>query len=103
MIEYLIKRIDGADHGDWPIHRDRYPAILRPNTIPSEVVSGRGDHRIAVAGSEAGFSWEPAGFQVSFEGDLNQETAAQIVHEVAGNLEAAVNGRAEITQIADWE
>ena len=103
MIEYLVKRIDGEDHSDWPIHKDRYPEILRSNTMPPEQVSGWGHHRIAVAGVEVSFSWEQVGFHVSFEGDLDQETAAQIVSEIADNLEAAVDGRAEVTQIAGWE
>lgn len=103
MIECVIKRIDGEDHGDWPIHKDRYPDILRPNSMPSESVEGWGAHRIAVAGGEVSFSWEPVGFQVSFEGDLDQETAAKIVKEVTDNLAAAVDGRAEFIQIAGWE
>lgn len=103
MIEYLIKRMDGADPGDWPIHKDRYPDVLRPNTLPSRRISGWGNHRIEVAGVEVSFSWEPVGFQVAFEGEIDQEMAARIVTEVGDNLSAAVEGRAEVIQIGGWE
>ena len=103
MIEYLIKRADGEDHGDWPVHKDRYPDILRPNTTPPESVADWGDHRIKVADMEVSFSWEQVGFQVAFEGELDQETAARIVNEIADNLAAAVEGRAEIVQTGGWE
>lgn len=103
MIEYVIERADQLDASDWPIHKDRIGEFLQPNTLPSEVVAGWGNHRIRVAGVEVSFSWEPVGWHVSFEGDIDQGNAAQIVGEIADNLAAAVEGRAEVVQIGGWD
>ena len=103
MIEYLIKRVDGEDDGDWPIHKDRDQDILRPNTVASRSVSGWGNHRIEVADVEVSFSWESVGLQVVFEGELDQETAARIVKEIADNLADEVQGKAELIQIGGWD
>ncbi len=100
MIEYVIERADQADASDWPIHKDRIGEFLKPNTLPSEVVAGWGDHRIRVAGIEVSFSWEPVGWCAAFEGEIDQDTAAQIVGEIANNLAAAVEGEARVVQIS---
>ena len=86
MIEFVIERADRFDASDWPIHKDDIADVLHPNTRPWVVAEGWGHHRISVAGIEVAFSWEPVGWQVSFEGDIEQDTAAAIVAEIAQNL-----------------
>ena len=99
MNQHLIRRTDGEDGGDRPIHGNRFPDILRPNTMPSTAVDGMGDHPFDVTDVKASFSRELVGRQVTFCGASDQETAGRIVSEIAANLAAAVRGQAPNTQI----
>ena len=92
-MEFLIKRTDG----EWfDLHRNDYAKTLRPRTLPSEVVEGWGDHRIRVAGVEVSFAYELPGFQVAFEGDIDEATARQIVDEVLMNIAEVTGQKGEV-------
>jgi hypothetical protein len=95
--EYLIKRTDG----EWfDLHHDRFNEVLRPSTVPSEVVQGWGDHRIKVEGCELSFSYENAGIQVFFEGEgLPEELERRIVAEIASRIAGATGQKAAVVEL----
>ena len=83
IVEFLIRRT-GGEWFDLP--KSAYASTLKPRSVPSEVISGWGDHRIRVSGVEVSFSCEDPGFQVTFEGALPEAEAQRIVDEICRNV-----------------
>jgi len=81
--QMMLRRTD-ADWFDLP--KSRLAQVLRPRSIPSEVVAGGGTHRIRVSGIEISFSAEDPGWLISFEGDLLEADAQRIVDEICRNI-----------------
>ncbi len=98
MLEFVIRRTDSP----WfDLSYDAFPAVLRPNSIPSRPVAGWGDHRIEVEECEISFSDEIVGIQVSFECDtFNESLAWQIIREVCQNVVEAMGQPAEVVSIS---
>ena len=96
-MEYLIRSADG----EWfDLHVDRYAAALRPSSMPSRSVEGWGDHRIEVCGVEISFSYEDPGIQVTFEGELPEEVAHDLVTEILANITEVTGQRGRVIRIA---
>ena len=95
MIEYLLKRTDG----DWFRIGD-FKAVCQPRTIPFEQVDGWGNARIRIGSCEVAFSDEIAGIQVSFEGEIAEQLARQVVAEVLERITATSGQTGEIVQIS---
>lgn len=96
LVEYLIKRTDGR----WfDLHRDRNAEALRPTTFASRVIDGWGDHRILVEGVEIAFSYEDPGIHVSFEGEISERLADQIVAEICDNVIRVTGNQARVLPI----
>ena len=95
MIEFLVKRLDG-DWFDLPEDSDPY----RPITFPYKSLEGWGDNRIEVADCEISFSYEDPGIQVSFEGPIDENEAAQIAEEIRKRIQEVSGQQAELIRIA---
>jgi hypothetical protein len=92
MIEFLIRRTDG----EW---FDNAWSACNPKSFAYEVIPGWGNHRIRVLGVEVSISDEIVGYQVHFDGDVNEAAARQIVEEMRENLEAATGQRGEVVEL----
>jgi hypothetical protein len=97
MHEFLIRRIDG----EWfELHARRFAEVLRPTTMPSQPVSGWGDHRIEVDGEEISFSYEDPGIQVIFEtGKLAPDVALKIVHEICERITLLTGQQGRVVEL----
>jgi hypothetical protein len=83
--EFMLKINDGDG---WSERFDRYPELLRPATIPFELIPGWGSARILVDGAEISFSDEDFGFAVVFEsGGLTSKRAEEILRDICRNIE----------------
>ena len=92
MLEFLIRRTDG----EW---FDNAFSACNPKTFEYEVIPGWGNHRIRVLGVEVSISDEDPGFQVSFEGEIDEKIARQIVEEMRENLEAATGQKGRVVEL----
>ena len=85
MIEFLIQADDGRDL--WPaFHKDRNNDVLTPQDWDAVPIDGWGDHRVKIGAVEISFSGEEAGWQVSFEGEIDADRAAAIVATIAEQI-----------------
>lgn len=76
------------NESDWfELHKDDFLQVLRPYNFESELITGWGNHRIKTKNVEIAFSFEDPGIQVIFEGEIDGETADQIVDEILENIE----------------
>ena len=97
MMEFIIARTDGQY---WDLNYNQFPDVLHPNSVPWIRITGRGDDRIEVEGSEVSFSDEPPGIQVSFEtGNIEPEYALKLVLEILENVEKATGQHGEVIEI----
>jgi len=92
MREFLIRRTDG----EW---FDAGWTACNPKSFPYEVIPGWGNHRIRVLGVEVSISDEEPGYQVSFDGEIDEAVARQIVDEMRENLEAATGQKGRVVEI----
>ena len=92
MIEFLIRRTDG----EW---FDNAWSACNPKSFPCELVPGWGNHRIRVLGVEVSISDEEPGYQVSFDGEIDEATARRIVEEMRENLEAATGQKGRVVEL----
>lgn len=67
---------------------------------PVQVVPGWGDHRLRCGDTEISFSGEPVGWQVSIEGPMPAEVAAQLAAVVAAQIEQEIHETIEWIQIS---
>ena len=95
MIEYLIKPTK-SEWFDFPEGSTPYRTIRTPFTS----VEGWGNGRIEVEGCEISFSFEDPGIQVSFEGNMSQARADEVIEEIKQAIEIAGNEPAEVIQIS---
>lgn len=96
MIEHLIRTCDG----DWfNLHRKDFEVVLKPRSFASRPVSGWGDHRIVCENVEISFSYEDPGFQVAFEGDIEEDLAKQIVEEIRESIETATHQKGYVVSL----
>ena len=94
MIEYLVRRTDG-EWFDFPSGSDPYA----PVSIAYRRTEGSGDARIEIDDCEISFSYEDPGIQISFEGDIPEDRAAQIADEVRLRIEETSGQSGELIQI----
>ena len=92
MREFIIRRTDG----EW---FDNEWSACNPKSFPYEVIDGWGNHRLRVLGVEVSVSDEIVGYQVHFDGEIDEATARQIVEEMRENLEAATGQRGEVVEL----
>ena len=96
MMEYMIRTCDG----DWfNLHRDSFTEVLKPKSFASQLAAGWGDHRIKTEGVEVSFSYEDPGIQVTFESDLPEALAMQIVEEIRESIEIATNQKGYVISL----
>ena len=82
MLEFLIQADDDGEL--WPaFHKDRNNDVLTPRGWNAVPIAGWGDHRVRIDDVEISFSGEFAGWQVSFEGDMDADRASAIVATIA--------------------
>jgi hypothetical protein len=93
MIEFLIRRTDG----EW---FDNAWSACNPKSVPYELIPGWGSHRIRVLGGvEVSVSDEEPGYQICFDGDIDEATARKIVDEMLENLVAATGQKGRVVEI----
>jgi len=95
MIEYLVKRTDG-DWFDFPVGSHPY----RPITIPFDRQEGAEEWKIIVEGCPISFSYEDPGIQITFEGEIEPNRAADVVEEIRQQIEHISNQTGEAIQIS---
>jgi hypothetical protein len=96
VVEYLIKRPDGGWLG---VEEELLGPVLTPSSVPSEIVSGWGNHRIRIGECELSFSFEDAGIQIVFDGEIEPEEAMRIADEIRANVERATGQRAALVEL----
>jgi hypothetical protein len=95
-MDFLIRRTDG----EWfDLHYEQMPAVLKPASFASRPVEGWGDHRIEVEGVHVSFSDEDPGIQVSFEGEIDETKARQIVEEILASIETSTGQRGKVVPL----
>ena len=88
MLEFLIR----TDDGDWPpVNRERLAQVLAPEGWPCERITGPGDLRLRWQSAEVTFSGEPAGWQVTFTGDVDADDAERFVQQVTTQITAELS------------
>ena len=95
-LEYLIRPND-AD--GFNLQKVDFEQALRPTTFSYSIVEGWGEHRIEVNKVEIAFSYEDVGLQIIFDGQIEQDVANQIIHEIKGNLEIVTNQSGRVIQL----
>jgi hypothetical protein len=95
MIEYLI-RPTTSEWFAFPKDSEPYRTVRTPYTK----VAGWGNGRIEVEGCEISFSDEIVGVQVSFEGEMSQSRADEVIEEIRQTMEAVAQESATVLQIS---
>ena len=97
MREYLIRQIDDEE---FFIPYQSWGDVLRPSSLPSNVVQEPGAFYLEVEGCRVTFSPEPPGLQISFEGcSVSAEVADQIVQEILESVESFTGQRGKIVPL----
>jgi len=85
MLEYLIRGDDGEP--DLGIRSDAIAQTLTPRGCNAVPIEGWGSYRLRIDSTEVSFSDEAgSGWQVAFEGDIDEAKAATIVEVIARQL-----------------
>ena len=101
----LVLGITRTTFKDEPLPAELYPVdrlgqgLLGDYLVPCEIVSGWGNHRIRVGGSEISFSLEDVGIQIVFDGEIAPELAMAIAEEIRSNVERATGQHAALVEI----
>ena len=98
--EFLIRSTDREDDLAFHIGHGEWGNVLRPSSVPSEVIAGWGNLRLRILDSEVSFSDEEVGIQVIFEsGSVSHEQAERIVQEIAGSATRTTGIETEIVPL----
>lgn len=94
MIECLVK----CDDEEMMIHKDCFEKAIRPS-LPHTL--GPGAWTIDIGGDRfIGFSPEFSGIQVSFDENIDRETAEKVITDVASNLTSLTGGAFHIVWLS---
>jgi hypothetical protein len=83
---YIIRASDPDD--DLAFHISDWASAFRPSSAPSEVISGWGNLRLRILGTEVSLADEAPGVQVDFDSEgLSQEQERAIIREMGESAE----------------
>ena len=81
------------------MHKSKFLDVLRPTTLPSRKIAGKGEHRIEVSGCEISFTYEDPGILVRFEGaGLPEDEEEKIADEIAASITKSTGKKVETTE-----
>ena len=98
MIEYIIRI---ASNHEWPaVHRTRLSEVMVPVGSRWEAIEGWGDFRMRLDETEVSFSGEVGGWQVAFEGPLDEEKAQRTIEIVTAQIQTEVGEPLELVRLS---
>jgi len=98
MLEFLIRT---TETHEWPaFHRDNLVDVFAAPGSGCSPIEGWGDFRVRLGDTEISFSGEEVGWQVAFEGTVDQERATQLMAEFTSRVSSAAGEPCEWIQIA---